>query len=68
MDIYANQHFLNIANLPAQQELATFCEYLRFKYQKNQTEKQQILTALFQDADGKLPANYNFNREELYEQ
>lgn len=66
---HVNQHFLNIANLPkeAQQELISFCEYLRFKYQTPQDEKQQVLTKLFQEADGKLPTNYHFNREDLYE-
>ena len=64
---------LDIVQLPeaAQQELLTFYEYLMFKYhgqqQPIQSEKQRILSQIFQEAQGTLPVNYTFNREELHE-
>ena len=75
-----NMHFMDtehrlsdISNLPeaAQQELATFREFLIFKYQRRETlvqrEKRRILSTIFQEANGKLPLNYTFDREELHE-
>ncbi len=32
-----------------------------------QSEKQRILSVIFQEADGTLPDNYKFNREELHD-
>jgi hypothetical protein len=63
----------DIINLPepAQQELSTFCEFLIFKYQRQETlvqrEKRRILSTIFQEANGKLPLNYIFDREKLHE-
>ena len=71
--VHIGNHLLDIVKLPeaAQQELVTFYEFLVFKYQGHETlarsEKQRILSALFQEADGKLPRNYTFDREELHE-
>jgi len=71
--MHNGHHFLNIANLPdvAQQELVTFYEFLIYKYKRQeipaQSEKQRILSTIFQEADGKLPLNYTFNREEVHE-
>ena len=49
----------------------TFYEFLLFKYQGDemslQHEKQTILNAIFQEADGKLPENYSLNRDEIHE-
>ena len=64
---------IDIVKLPeaAQRELVTFYEFLVFKYfgqqETSRNNKQQILTAIFQEANGKLPAHYTFNREELHE-
>lgn len=66
-------HVIDPVKLPeiAQQELVTFYEFLIFKYQGHdallQQEKRAILNTIFQEADGKLPANYTFNREEIHE-
>ena len=62
---------IDIDKLPeaAQRELLTFYEFLIFKYfgqqETFQNNKQQILTTIFQEATGKLPAHYTFKREEL---
>ncbi len=64
---------IDVGKLPeaAQRELATFYEFLVFKYlgkyEQSRKQKQQILTKIFQEADGKLPEHYRFNREELHE-
>ncbi len=64
---------LDIVNLPeaAQQELVAFYEFLVFKYQGQeqpvQSEKKRILLKIFQEADGVLPVDYAFDREELHE-
>jgi hypothetical protein len=61
---------IDLNKLPAmaQQELVTFYEFLLYKYQGNelpsQRKKLTILNAIFQEADGKLPANYSLNRDE----
>ncbi len=71
--VHIGNHVLDIVNLPeaAQQEFVTFYEFLLLKYQGQEplvrTEKQRILSAIFQEADGKLPVNYTLNREELHE-
>ena len=71
--IHIGNHLLDIVTLPeaAQQELITFYEFLVFKYQGQahdvQQDKQRVLSHIFQEADGKLPVNYTFNREELHE-
>lgn len=71
--IHIGEHLLDIVQLPeaAQQELVTFYEFLIFKYQRQQqpvqSEKQRILSQIFQEAHGTLPLNYTFNREELHE-
>lgn len=71
--IHIGNHLLDIVKLPkaAQEELVTFYEFLVFKYQGQErlarSEKQRILSAIFQEADGTLPPNYTFNREALHE-
>ncbi|ETR69516.1 MAG: hypothetical protein OMM_09531 [Candidatus Magnetoglobus multicellularis str. Araruama] len=71
--ISTGNFFSDIVNLPmkAQQELFVFYEFLMFKYQKQkkliQNDKKSILSAIFQEADGKLPPNYSLNREVLHE-
>lgn len=71
--INIGNHVIDPVELPerAQQELATFYEFLVFKYHENeahsQRERQIILNAIFQEAQGKLPENYTLNREELHE-
>ncbi len=55
----------------AQQELMAFCEFLLFKYQGHtdteQSNKQRVLSKIFQEANGILPESYSFDREELHE-
>lgn len=55
----------------ARRELITFYEFLIFKYQVHQDipthNKRKILTAVFRKADGKLPPDYKFDREEIHE-
>jgi len=64
---------VDVSTLPeaAQRELVTFYEFLVFKYRGQpkhlQSDKQRILRAIFTEADGKLPPNYTFNREEVHE-
>jgi hypothetical protein len=70
--ITIGQHVIDPVKLPerAQQELVTFYEFLVFKYQAethSSGERRKILKAIFQEAHGKLPENYTFNREELHE-
>jgi len=70
--ITIGSHVIDPLSLPekAQQELVAFYEFLLFKYQKkihSRSEKQMILKSIFQEANGKLPENYTFNREELHE-
>ena len=66
-------YVIDLTKLPAiaQQELVTFYEFLLFKYQedelRSQLEKRTILNAIFQEAKGKLPANYSLNRDEIHE-
>ncbi len=63
---------IEIVQLPeaARRELVIFYEFLVFKYlgqqESFQKNKEQILTTIFQEADGKLPENYTFNRDDLY--
>lgn len=71
--INVGNHVIDLVKLPerAQQELVAFYEFLVFKYHENeahsQRERQIILNAIFQEAQGKLPENYTLNREELHE-
>jgi hypothetical protein len=64
---------INFLALPdiAKNELIEFYEFLVFKYRqkpKSQLdEKRVILSTIFQEADGKLPSEYKFNREEIHE-
>jgi hypothetical protein len=55
----------------AKNELLEFYEFLVYKYQQRpdiqMSEKHTILSAIFQEANGKLPANYSFNRDEVHE-
>ncbi|HLC16992.1 MAG TPA: hypothetical protein VJL89_12285 [Thermodesulfovibrionia bacterium] len=58
---------IDVAKLPeeAQQELIRFYKFLVFKYEQQviiKSEKHRILTKIFQEADGKLPQNYTFDR------
>ncbi|GAK50649.1 hypothetical protein U14_01882 [Candidatus Moduliflexus flocculans] len=73
--IYVGNQVLDMMALPeiARQELITFYEFLVFKYQ-GQTEgqcsdKQRILSQLFQEVDGVLPVPYTFefDREAIHE-
>lgn len=70
--IIIGNHVIDPVTLPekAQQELVTFYEFLIFKYQgkpRSQVERRRILKSIFQEAKGKLPKHYTFNREELHE-
>ena len=71
--IHIGEHSLDLVKLPeaAQQELVTFYEFLLFKYQgrtdMEQSEKQRVLTHIFQEANGILPDDYSFDREALHE-
>ena len=72
--IHIGNHVLDVVKLPrvAQEELATFYEFLVFKYQGNTAmplpnERETILKTIFQEANGKLPLNYTFHRDELHE-
>ena len=64
---------IDLFDLPeaAQQELLTFFNFLMFKYQLQRKraaqERENILKDVFQDAKGKLPAGYTFDRDELHE-
>lgn len=71
--IQVGHQFIHLASLPkaAQQELLTFYEFLLFKYQGRKKgtaqEKKAILKEIFQEAEGKLPVDYSFNRAEIHE-
>lgn len=60
---------LDLMSLPdaAQEELLTFYNFLVFKYHVAVQEKQAVLREIFQDAKGKLPAGYRFDRTEIHE-
>lgn len=72
-EIYVSDQLIDVMSLPevAKQELITFYEYLVFKYlgqaERKKPDKNSILERIFKEADGKLPANYTFNRAELHE-
>ena len=74
-NILQNQHIdnLNIENLPetAQIELLNFYEFLVFKYGNRDKithdERHELLLNIFHDANGKLPNDYQFDREEIHE-
>ena len=73
VSIHVGDHALDLLKLPeaARQELLTFYEFLIFKYQAQadtgQSKKQRILSAIFKEANGVLPDQYTFDREELHE-
>lgn len=72
-EFYISDQLIDVMTLPeaAKQELISFYEYLVFKYLgqtgNRQEGKKAILERIFKEADGKLPINYTFNREELHE-
>ena len=72
-NIHIRDHALKLVNLPeaAQEELITFYEFLVYKYQqqntKNKAKKQQVLSAIFDEANGILPTPYVFDREAMHE-
>jgi len=71
--IRIKDHVLDLVQLPeaAQEELVEFYEFLVYKYQrqtpKNPVNKQQVLSAIFDEANGTLPIPYVFDREALHE-
>ncbi len=71
--VQIGQHFIDLLSLPeiAQRELVTFYEFLLFKYQVDKEQlmqrKKALLTEIFQEANGTLPPDYVFNREEIHE-
>ena len=71
--IRIKDHLLDLVQLPeaAQEELVEFYEFLVYKYQrhttKNTVSKQQVLSAIFDEANGILPTPYVFDREALHE-
>lgn len=71
--LYIGDHALDLLKLPeaARQELLTFYEFLIFKYQAQadtgRSKKQRILSGIFKEANGVLPDQYTFDREELHE-
>ena len=71
--IRIKDHLLDLVQLPeaAQEELVEFYEFLVYKYQrqatKNTVNKQQVLSAIFDEANGTLPTPYVFDREALHE-
>jgi hypothetical protein len=72
-NIRIHDHVLDLVKLPeaAQEELVAFYEFLVYKYQRQATkdtsEKQRVLSAMFDEANGILPAPYMFDREALHE-
>lgn len=72
-DIQIKDHRLDFLNLPeaAQEELIQFYDFLVYKYQqqirKEPTNKQQILSAIFEEAKGTLPRPYVFDRDSIHE-
>lgn len=71
--VHVGNQTLDLFRLPetARQELFTFYEFLIFKYQAqtdiDQSKKQRILSGIFKEAEGVLPDQYTFDREELHE-
>lgn len=71
--VHEGNRGLDMMMLPeiARQELMTFYEFLVLKYQKKaeqeHSDKQRILSQIFQEANGILPAPYTFNREAIHE-
>ena len=72
-NIRIKDHLLDLVQLPeaAQEELVEFYEFLVYKYQrqttKNTVNKQRVLSAIFDEANGTLPTPYVFDREALHE-
>ncbi|CAK8720842.1 MAG: hypothetical protein CDV28_10781 [Candidatus Electronema aureum] len=64
---------IDLLDLPevAQQELLTFYNFLIFKYQvrkeRADQDRKTVLKGIFQEAKGKLPAGYVFDRAEIHE-
>ncbi|MGX9726030.1 MAG: hypothetical protein ACTFAK_01545 [Candidatus Electronema sp. VV] len=64
---------IDLFDLPeaAQQELLTFYNFLIFKYQvrndRAAQDKKTVLKGIFQEAKGRLPAGYAFDRAEIHE-
>lgn len=71
--IHIKNHVLDLMKLPeaAQEELVAFYEFLVYKYQGQATtgssNKQRILSTIFDEANGILPEPYIFDREALHE-
>lgn len=71
--IQVGNEVLDIMALPeiARQELMIFYEFLVLKYQKKaeqeHSDKQRILSQIFQEANGILPVPYTFDREAIHE-
>ena len=69
--VYIENHVLDLLKLPeaARQELLMFYEFLVFKYRTQadagRSKKQRILSGIFEEAEGVLPDQYTFDREEL---
>jgi hypothetical protein len=79
-EMQANRNKVQIGNqtidlleLPeaAQQELLTFYNFLVFKYhaqtERPAQDKKAVLRGIFQEAKGRLPAGYLFDRAEIHE-
>jgi len=72
-NIHIKDHELDLVILPeaAQEELVAFYEFLVYKYQRQAargtSDKQQVLSVIFDEADGRLPTPYRFDREALHE-
>ena len=75
-NIRIKDQVLDLVKLPeaAQDELLAFYEFLMYKYHQQTTRgfsdkqrKQQVLSAIFDEADGTLPTPYTFDREALHE-
>lgn len=66
---------LDIDSLPlqGQKELVSFFDFLKFKFKQNESavvinkeEKIPTMEEFFERFQGRLPANYQFDREEIY--
>jgi len=71
--IHTKNRVLDIVKLPepAQKELAAFYDFLVYKYQgqadTGSSNKQLILSKIFNEANGIFPDPYIFDRETLHE-
>lgn len=72
-NIRIKDQVLDLVKLPeaAQDELLAFYEFLMYKYTtkgfSDKPRKQQLLSAIFDEANGTLPTPYTFDREALHE-